>query len=71
MGTFGWSYPPGCSGTPYDDCPDDSCCVFCEEALPDEIADDSWAFSGYCDAECATRHLLQQATFTDDQNMHE
>lgn len=19
MGKFGWSYPPGCSGTPYDD----------------------------------------------------
>lgn len=22
MANFGWSYPPGCSGTPYDDEPD-------------------------------------------------
>ena len=22
MGIFGWSYPPGCSGPPDDDCPD-------------------------------------------------
>lgn len=24
MGKFGWSYPAGCSGTPYDDCPEPS-----------------------------------------------
>lgn len=24
MADFGWSYPPGCSGTPYDDCPEPS-----------------------------------------------
>lgn len=35
MSVFGWSYPAGCSGTPFDECPDDSCCSFCGQPLPD------------------------------------
>lgn len=26
MGIFGWSYPPGCSGTPYDEDPPCAAC---------------------------------------------
>lgn len=66
MGIFGWSYPPGCSGTPYDECPDGDACAFCGQELPEDAQPDSWAFEGYCDAECAARELLHEATFTDD-----
>ena len=33
MSAFGWSYPPGCSGTPYDD--DDESCSVCGAQNPD------------------------------------
>lgn len=71
MSVFGWSYPAGCSGTPFDECPDDSCCSFCGQPLPDAPREEEWAFEGYCDAECAARVLVQRATFTDDQCQHE
>ena len=56
MSIFGWSYPPGCSGTPYDDAADDDVCAWCGSALPFDAPKGTWAYEGCCDAKCA---LLQ------------
>lgn len=69
MGIFGWSYPPGCSGTPFDDVPDDSECAYCGQEMPEAALEDetSWPFQGYCDAQCALLQIIQSdATFPDD-----
>lgn len=55
MTDFGWSYPAGCSSTPYDECPDDSICAFCERKLPENPQPETWGFHGFCNATCALR----------------
>ena len=53
MSIFGWSYPAGYSGTPYDDAPDDNVCAWCGATLPEDPQPDSWTYHGVCDAKCA------------------
>jgi hypothetical protein len=55
---FGWSYPPGCSGTPYDDAPDDNVCAWCGASLPENPPPTMWAHDGVCDAKCALHQGL-------------
>lgn len=45
---------------PQEVCPDDSQCVFCDELLPDDCGEDTWAFEGFCSAQCATSYHAQQ-----------
>ena len=40
------------------ECPDDSCCAYCGQRLPDTILRDSWEWFGFCDAECCLLELL-------------
>ena len=52
MSKFGWSYPPGCNGTPYDDYPPEECHV-CKKEL-DETQD------CFCSPECAAKYTEAQ-----------
>lgn len=53
MGIFGWSYPPGCSGTPWDDCDyDETKCLCCGADLPDDVEPDTPQDEGYCSERC-------------------
>lgn len=59
MSKFGWSYPAGCEGTPYDHCPDDSACACCGATLPpipDEVDPEDPVWNGFCDEECRRKY---------------
>ena len=64
MSIFGWSYPPGCSGTPFDEDFEDDVCAWCGQDVDPNAkpgnADGSrnWHFYGFCDANCAAHQLL-------------
>lgn len=56
---FGWDLPPGCSAGDIERAfgdGDDTCCAFCQSALDDDPADDSWGFQGFCDSVCALEY---------------
>ena len=63
MDKSGSSYPPGCSGTPYDDCPDDSVCAACGSQLTGEAY---WPENGFCDAACCLMLLVPRGRWPDD-----
>lgn len=57
MGIFGWSYPPGCNGTPYDEFTDEEHCPECGrelESVPYDVTKEVPSFleEGYCSPEC-------------------
>lgn len=55
MGIFGWSYPPGCSGTPYDE---DYPCEVCGEFEDKCICPECLVCGGIGDPKCYEQHGL-------------
>jgi hypothetical protein len=55
MGKFGWSYPPGCYGTPYDE---DHPCEVCGEFEDDCICPECPECGGYGYPDCYINHGL-------------
>ena len=53
MPNFGWSYPAGCSGTPYDDFPPEDCPV-CKKPLPEDSED------SFCSKVCEAGYVARQ-----------
>ena len=39
---------------PQEICPDDTRCFECNEVLPDDRSEGTWAFEGFCSSQCAT-----------------
>lgn len=53
---FGWSYPAGCNGTPYDEFLPEECPI-CGKANWDEVTETTIHPSGvFCSDECQTTH---------------
>jgi hypothetical protein len=46
------SYDQWKTASPYDDCPPDDYCYWCEKQLPADIEENTPQFSGYCSIVC-------------------
>lgn len=55
MGTFGWSYPPGCSGTPFDE---PTYCEVCGCDTDDCVCPECPECGAVGDPRCYTEHGL-------------
>lgn len=56
MSKFGWSYPPGCSGTPFDE--PDPPCTMCGKAVDDCICPECPECQSVGDPQCYLTHGL-------------
>jgi len=65
MSLFGWSYPPGCSGTPYDE---DHPCDVCGEFEDTCICPECTQCGAIGDTKCYTPgHHVQTMTRSEEQ----
>jgi hypothetical protein len=55
MSVFGWSYPPGCNGTPFDD---DSPCMVCGKFEDECICPECPKCGSVGDLKCYEEHGL-------------
>lgn len=63
MSIFGWSYPAGCSGTPYDEEPPEACAL-CGAANSDEDGVPVCADApDFCSVACQETYLASEGEY--------
>lgn len=60
------SYPPGCSGTPYDEIADERFCLNCGFDMDDIDNPQSWGHLGFCGPVCCLQTHFNNMRFSDD-----
>ena len=63
MSIFGWSYPAGCSSTPYDDDPPEACPQCGAANSTDEGKPECVDAPGFCSVACQQTYLAAEAEY--------